>query len=134
MVRVGIVGIGFMGMIHYLAYKNVPGAKVAAICTRDKKKLAGDWRGIKGNFGSPGTIMGTENGSELYYFMQLKARFSFHGYGAHAAGQRLTRSDRIRGELHKIIVARCGLQREHISAPIAALWGRPHHRPRHRGL
>ncbi len=46
-----------MGMIHYLAYKNVPGAKVAAICTRDKKKRAGDWREIKGNFGSPGTIM-----------------------------------------------------------------------------
>ena len=57
MVHVGIVGIGFMGMIHYLAYKNVPGVKAAAICTRDKKKLAGDWRGIKGNFGPPGAIM-----------------------------------------------------------------------------
>ena len=57
MVNVGIVGIGFMGMIHYLAYKKVPGAKVAAICTRDKKKLAGDWRGIQGNFGPPGEVM-----------------------------------------------------------------------------
>lgn len=57
MVRVGIVGIGFMGMIHYLAYQKVRGAKVAAICTRDRKKLAGDWRGIKGNFGPPGTVM-----------------------------------------------------------------------------
>jgi predicted dehydrogenase len=57
MVNVGIVGIGFMGMIHYLAYKNVAGAKVAAICTRDKKKLAGDWRGIQGNFGPPGEMM-----------------------------------------------------------------------------
>lgn len=57
MVRIGIVGVGFMGMIHYLAYQKVRGAKVAAICTRDKKKLAGDWRGIQGNFGPPGTVM-----------------------------------------------------------------------------
>ncbi len=54
MVRVGIVGIGFMGWIHYLAYRNVPSARLAAICTRDPKKLAGDWRGIQGNFGPPG--------------------------------------------------------------------------------
>ena len=32
MVRVGISGIGFMGMIHYLAYQKVPGAKVLAFC------------------------------------------------------------------------------------------------------
>jgi predicted dehydrogenase len=57
MVKVGLVGVGFMGMTHYLAYKNVPGVNVAAICTRDKKKLAGDWRGIQGNFGPPGAVM-----------------------------------------------------------------------------
>lgn len=55
--RVGIVGIGFMGMIHYLAYRKVRGAKVTAIAARDEKKLAGDWRGIKGNFGPPGEQM-----------------------------------------------------------------------------
>lgn len=54
MLRVGIVGIGFMGMMHYLAYQKVRGVKVAATCSRDKKKLAGDWREIKGNFGPPG--------------------------------------------------------------------------------
>ena len=57
MLRIGIVGVGFMGMIHYLAYQKVRGAKVAAICTRDKKKRAGDWRGIQGNFGPPGALM-----------------------------------------------------------------------------
>ena len=55
--NVGIVGIGFMGMIHYLAYRKVRGAKVTAIATRDAKRLAGDWRGIKGNFGPPGEKM-----------------------------------------------------------------------------
>src|SRR5579884_1562038 len=57
MVRVGIVGIGFMGMIHYLAAAKLRGARVTAICTRDPKKLAGDWRGIRGNFGPAGTQM-----------------------------------------------------------------------------
>lgn len=57
MVRIGIVGVGFMGMIHYLGAQKLKGAKVTAICSRDKKKLAGDWRGIRGNFGPPGTMM-----------------------------------------------------------------------------
>jgi predicted dehydrogenase len=57
MVRIGIVGVGFMGMIHYLASMKLRGAKVTAICSRDAKKLAGDWRGIHGNFGPPGTQM-----------------------------------------------------------------------------
>jgi len=57
MINVGVAGIGFMGMIHYLAYQKVRGAKVAAICTRNRKKLAGDWRGIQGNFGPPGKKM-----------------------------------------------------------------------------
>ncbi len=54
MIHVGIVGLGFMGWIHYLAYQKAKGVKLAAICTRDDKKLAGDWRDIKGNFGPPG--------------------------------------------------------------------------------
>ncbi|RUL89786.1 Gfo/Idh/MocA family protein [Tautonia sociabilis] len=54
MVGIGIVGIGFMGMIHYLASRKVEGARVAAICSRDPKKLAGDWTGIQGNFGPKG--------------------------------------------------------------------------------
>ena len=57
MVRIGLVGIGFMGMIHYLGARQLTGAKVAAICSRDKTKLAGDWRAIRGNFGPPGAIM-----------------------------------------------------------------------------
>jgi predicted dehydrogenase len=54
MLRVGLVGVGFMGWIHYLSYQKTKGVKLAAVCTRDAKKLAGDWRGIKGNFGPPG--------------------------------------------------------------------------------
>src|SRR5919199_2914253 len=57
MVRIGIVGVGFMGMIHYLAGRGLKGARVEAVCSRDPKKLAGDWRGIRGNFGPPGEVM-----------------------------------------------------------------------------
>lgn len=57
MIRIGIVGIGFMGMIHYLAAQSLRGAKVTAIASRDAKKRAGDWTCIRGNFGPPGTLM-----------------------------------------------------------------------------
>ncbi len=57
MLRVGIAGIGFMGMIHYLAYERVANAKVGAIFTRDPKKLSGDWTDIQGNFGPRGQMM-----------------------------------------------------------------------------
>jgi predicted dehydrogenase len=46
-----------MGMIHYLGARHLKGARVAAVCSRDPKKLAGDWRSIRGNFGPPGTQM-----------------------------------------------------------------------------
>ena len=57
MIRVGIVGLGFMGMVHYLTYQKLRGAKVAAICEVDAKRLQGDWREIKGNFGPAGKKM-----------------------------------------------------------------------------
>jgi predicted dehydrogenase len=57
MVRIGIVGVGFMGMIHFLAAQKSKHARVTALCSRDPKKLAGDWRGIRGNFGPPGQQM-----------------------------------------------------------------------------
>lgn len=57
MVRIGLAGIGFMGMIHFLAARRLTGARVVAIHSRDAKKLSGDWRGIRGNFGPPGEVM-----------------------------------------------------------------------------
>jgi predicted dehydrogenase len=55
MLRIGLVGVGFMGWIHYLAYERLSSTcKLAAIVTRDEKKRSGDWTGIQGNFGPPG--------------------------------------------------------------------------------
>jgi predicted dehydrogenase len=56
MIHIGILGIGFMGVTHFKALRQVPGAKVVALCTRDPKKLSGDWRGVQGNFGGAGGV------------------------------------------------------------------------------
>ncbi len=57
MIRVGIAGLGFMGMVHYLSYQKLRGVQVAAVCEKDGGRLTGDWRGIKGNFGPAGKKM-----------------------------------------------------------------------------
>ncbi|MCA9128419.1 MAG: Gfo/Idh/MocA family oxidoreductase [Planctomycetales bacterium] len=54
MLKAAIVGVGFMGWIHYLAYQRCQAAKLVAFASRDPKKRLGDWRGIRGNFGPPG--------------------------------------------------------------------------------
>lgn len=54
MIRIGVIGIGFMGMTHFEGARKVKGGKVTAIATRDPKKLAGDWSSIQGNFGPRG--------------------------------------------------------------------------------
>jgi predicted dehydrogenase len=54
MIRVGLVGLGFMGWIHWLAYQMLRGVLVTAVCDRKPKRLLGDWRGLRGNFGPPG--------------------------------------------------------------------------------
>ena len=57
--RAGIVGVGFMSWIHYLAYQRSEIAEMAAFSSRDPKKRSGDWRGIQGNFGPPGEQIDT---------------------------------------------------------------------------
>ena len=70
MVRIGIIGIGFMGMIHYYGIQKVLDGKVTAICTRNPKKLAGDWTSIQGNFGPRGSV---ENLSEIKTYDHIDA-------------------------------------------------------------
>ena len=69
MIRIGIVGIGFMGMIHYYGIRKVSGAEVVAISARDPKKLDGDWTSIQGNFGPRG---GIENLSHLRKYNRIE--------------------------------------------------------------
>lgn len=65
MVRIGIVGIGFMGWAHFsgatkftpegrITGSKLKGGAVTTICARSPEKLIGDWSSIQGNFGPPG--------------------------------------------------------------------------------
>ncbi len=48
-VKIGVLGIGFMGSAHFNYHRENPAAQVVAIGDIDKKKLSGDWSGIAGN-------------------------------------------------------------------------------------
>jgi predicted dehydrogenase len=62
----GIIGLGFMGMTHFEATRGVRGARVAAIATRNEKKLSGDWSDIQGNFGPRGSAKTDLSGVATY--------------------------------------------------------------------
>lgn len=50
MVRVGIVGLGFMGRTHLRCYRGLRGVRVTAICDSDKTRIR-NTRNIEGNIG-----------------------------------------------------------------------------------
>ncbi len=70
MIRIGIVGLGFMGMTHFegatklsedkksgkrrITATKLKGGRITAIASRNPRKLAGDWTMIQGNFGPRG--------------------------------------------------------------------------------
>ena len=53
MIRVGVIGLGFMGNMHSKCYQRTEGAQLVAICDIDEKKLAGE-------SGTAGNIEGAE--------------------------------------------------------------------------
>jgi predicted dehydrogenase len=52
--KIGVVGLGFMGSTHLKALRNVPQAGLHAVVSGDPRKLEGDLSGIQGNIGGPG--------------------------------------------------------------------------------
>lgn len=42
MVRVGVVGLGMMGLTHLDVYRSLPNVKLAAICDSDSRRLSGE--------------------------------------------------------------------------------------------
>lgn len=52
--RIGVVGLGFMGATHLRAWQSVDGAKLAAVASSDAAKLSGDLSSIAGNLDKSG--------------------------------------------------------------------------------
>lgn len=73
MVRVGLIGIGFMGWIHSLAYRRSHRAQLVAFASKDVKKRSGDWRGIQGNFGPPGDVIDVQ-GMDVFESLEEMVR------------------------------------------------------------
>ncbi len=55
--KLAILGLGFMGSTHAQALGDIPGVQLAAVFSRDEKKLAGDLTGVRGNLGAPGKMV-----------------------------------------------------------------------------
>ena len=51
MVNIGIIGLGFMAATHLKAYRQVEGARVAALCNPSGRHLDGDFSKVAGNVG-----------------------------------------------------------------------------------
>ncbi len=50
-VNVAVVGLGFMGVTHLKAYRQIPGVHIAGICDAVRLPLDGDFSSIGGNLG-----------------------------------------------------------------------------------
>ena len=73
MARIGIVGLGFMGRVHYDTYSKLPEARVVAVCDADPKRAGGDLSDTWGNVDKGSTrqlpmdrIKGTCDHKELF--------------------------------------------------------------------
>jgi predicted dehydrogenase len=51
MTNVGIIGLGFMALTHIKAYRQIPNARIAALCNPSGRRLDGDFSNVAGNFG-----------------------------------------------------------------------------------
>ncbi len=57
MIRVGLIGAGFIGRIHFDQYEKLRNrAKLVALCDKEPDRRSGDWSKVGGNLpGAPGT-------------------------------------------------------------------------------
>src|ERR1035437_8098716 len=54
MLNIAVIGLGFMGVTHLHAWRNIPTARLHAVVDADPRRLAGDLSSIGGNLGSAG--------------------------------------------------------------------------------
>lgn len=55
--KIGVLGLGFMGATHLKALSQLPKAELAAVSDGDERRLGGDLSQVQGNIGGPGARM-----------------------------------------------------------------------------
>jgi len=50
-VKIGIIGLGFMGTTHFQIHQQLGKSEIVAIADVDERKLSGDWSAVVGNIG-----------------------------------------------------------------------------------
>ncbi len=55
--RIGVIGLGFMGSTHLEAYREVEGCEIAAVASSSERKLSGDLSDVGGNLDRGGGRM-----------------------------------------------------------------------------
>ena len=55
--KIAVLGLGFMGSTHLKAWREIPGAQLAAVASHNERRLSGDLSGVQGNLGGPGEIL-----------------------------------------------------------------------------
>ncbi|MCX6637197.1 MAG: gfo/Idh/MocA family oxidoreductase, partial [Acidobacteria bacterium] len=59
--KIGLIGLGFMGSTHLKALQKIPGVEVVAVSSDDPRALSGDLSHIQGNIGGPGEKLDFSN-------------------------------------------------------------------------
>ncbi len=55
--KIGVLGLGFMGSTHLQGYSRIPQAELSAVMDGNDTRLSGDLSSIQGNLGGPGLKM-----------------------------------------------------------------------------
>ncbi|MBI4875444.1 MAG: Gfo/Idh/MocA family oxidoreductase [Acidobacteria bacterium] len=59
--KIGLIGLGFMGSTHLKALQKITGAELVAVSSDDPRALGGDLSHIQGNLGGPGERLDFSN-------------------------------------------------------------------------
>src|SRR5579883_241127 len=59
--RVAVAGLGFMGATHARSWMSIPKARLAAVVSKDERKLSGDLSNVGGNLGLEAGVLDFSN-------------------------------------------------------------------------
>ena len=74
MTRVGIIGLGFMGKMHFRCYRALAGVKVVAICDTDKAKFRDTGGTSERQWGDVMGVLGVQGDALDYEYLTDWAR------------------------------------------------------------